>query len=313
MRSSLPERGLPRVGGVGYRIAYHPGQRSGPRGERQDPGAARCSEEMSMRRFELIEGTSSKFWEVDLEGSSVTVRFGRIGTQGQTQTKTFSDAPAAKKEHDKLVKDKTGKGYGEVGVAAVHGAAGSTGGRRRRPRDASPCTRCPACSPGSAAAIACRSPGCHRRDDRVAAGRLRMGRRAAPATCPSCAACCAPRAVDGHVLLKTLLVLEDDRYGYVAPALAELGQKLGKTWTPWGSQGSRSMITRAHLTRGDVDRLDRTAGADHLRTQRSRGSALGAYACMRGRPLDHAGRPRAARACRSCWRWRLTCCAPAMP
>ena len=71
-----------------------------------------------MRRFELIEGTSSKFWEVELDGSGVTVRFGRIGTNGQTQTKTFADAAAAKKEYDKLVKDKTGKGYGEVTVNA---------------------------------------------------------------------------------------------------------------------------------------------------------------------------------------------------
>ena len=47
-----------------------------------------------MRRFELSEGTSNKFWEVALAECDVTVRFGRIGTQGQTKTKTFG-SPAA--------------------------------------------------------------------------------------------------------------------------------------------------------------------------------------------------------------------------
>jgi len=65
------------------------------------------------RYFEFTDEKSSKFWEINLEGTSVTVRFGRIGTNGQTQTKTFPDAAAAKKHHDKLVEEKTGKGYEE--------------------------------------------------------------------------------------------------------------------------------------------------------------------------------------------------------
>ncbi len=67
-----------------------------------------------MRRFELSDGASNKFWEVDVEGSSLTVRFGRIGTGGQTQTKSFASAALATAEHDKLVKEKVKKGYGEV-------------------------------------------------------------------------------------------------------------------------------------------------------------------------------------------------------
>ena len=39
------------------------------------------------RHFELVEGNSSKFWEISTAGNDVTVRFGRIGTNGQTQTK----------------------------------------------------------------------------------------------------------------------------------------------------------------------------------------------------------------------------------
>ena len=69
------------------------------------------------RRFELIEGTSSKFWEIDLRGASFAVCFGRIGTAGQTSEKSFADAAKARAEHDKLVAEKTKKGYAEVGAA----------------------------------------------------------------------------------------------------------------------------------------------------------------------------------------------------
>ena len=36
------------------------------------------------RYFEFIGGSSAKFWEVVVSGNEVTVRFGRIGTEGQT-------------------------------------------------------------------------------------------------------------------------------------------------------------------------------------------------------------------------------------
>jgi predicted DNA-binding WGR domain protein len=70
-----------------------------------------------MRRFELKDATSSKFWEVDVEGKDLTVRFGKIGTNGQTQTKSFPTAEKATSERDKLIKEKTGKGYAELLVA----------------------------------------------------------------------------------------------------------------------------------------------------------------------------------------------------
>lgn len=71
-----------------------------------------------MRRFELVEGTSSKFWEVSVTDAELTVRFGRIGTQGQSKSKTFASAQAAQQEATKLIRDKTGKGYQEVGGGA---------------------------------------------------------------------------------------------------------------------------------------------------------------------------------------------------
>ena len=66
------------------------------------------------RYFEFVEGSSSKFWEIAQNGNEVTVRFGRIGTNGQTQTKTLADADAATRHAEKLIKEKTGKGYQET-------------------------------------------------------------------------------------------------------------------------------------------------------------------------------------------------------
>ncbi|MCE9545459.1 MAG: DNA ligase [Planctomycetia bacterium] len=68
----------------------------------------------NFRRFELIEGNAAKFWEVVIDGNDVTVRYGRIGTDGQTQTKFFADAAAAEKHAEKLIAEKTKKGYGET-------------------------------------------------------------------------------------------------------------------------------------------------------------------------------------------------------
>jgi DNA ligase-1 len=67
------------------------------------------------RRFEFTGGNSHKFWEVSIQGNEVKVRFGRIGTQGQVQVKSFEEAEAAAKHVEKLVREKLGKGYREVG------------------------------------------------------------------------------------------------------------------------------------------------------------------------------------------------------
>ncbi len=71
-----------------------------------------------MRHFEFSEGSSNKFWEIDLQGDSFVVRWGKIGTAGQSQTKSFASEAKAQAEHDKLVAEKLGKGYQETGGAA---------------------------------------------------------------------------------------------------------------------------------------------------------------------------------------------------
>src|SRR5579872_2767624 len=67
-----------------------------------------------MRKFTYSDAKSHKFWNIELQGNSFTVTYGRQGTAGQTQTKTFADEEKARKEHDKLVKEKLGKGYVEA-------------------------------------------------------------------------------------------------------------------------------------------------------------------------------------------------------
>jgi len=97
-----------------------------------------------MRRFEFSEGTSNKFWEIELDGDSFTVRYGRLGTDGQTQTKTFDSPAKAQFEHDKLVAEKVKKGYVEGGGGAAAAAA---------PKPAAAAAPKPAPSNGAMAAL----------------------------------------------------------------------------------------------------------------------------------------------------------------
>lgn len=71
--------------------------------------------EAGFRRFEFVEGGSSKFWEVKVEDEVQTVRYGKIGTAGQEKTKDFESPGEAKADTKKLIAEKTGKGYVEVG------------------------------------------------------------------------------------------------------------------------------------------------------------------------------------------------------
>lgn len=68
---------------------------------------------MSRRRFEFVQGSSAKFYEVAVQGSNVTICFGRLGTSGQSQIKTLPDSEAAIKHADKLIHEKLAKGYVE--------------------------------------------------------------------------------------------------------------------------------------------------------------------------------------------------------
>ncbi|HEY0604345.1 MAG TPA: WGR domain-containing protein, partial [Herpetosiphonaceae bacterium] len=72
---------------------------------------------MSTREFHYQDGTSAKFWRITTDGPACTVQYGRIGTPGQTQTKTFPDAQAAQAASTRQIAEKLNKGYREIGVA----------------------------------------------------------------------------------------------------------------------------------------------------------------------------------------------------
>jgi len=63
------------------------------------------------RYFKFVQGTSSKFWEVSQTGNAMTTRWGRIGSNGQSKTKTFTDEKSAATAVAKLIEEKTGEGY----------------------------------------------------------------------------------------------------------------------------------------------------------------------------------------------------------
>ena len=75
---------------------------------------------MAKSRIEFVGGNSNKFWEVDVTGGDVTVRYGRIGTAGQRQTKSCDNATSAARHAETLIASKLKKGYREV--AAIHSA-----------------------------------------------------------------------------------------------------------------------------------------------------------------------------------------------
>jgi len=58
-----------------------------------------------------FEHGGSKFWEISVAGNSHTVRYGKLGAKGASKTKSFDDAEAAQSDADKLIRQKTGKGY----------------------------------------------------------------------------------------------------------------------------------------------------------------------------------------------------------
>ena len=82
---------------------------------------------MAKQKFELVDGNSSKFWHVEQKAKTQTVQYGRIGTTGQTKTKSFETAALAKASVEKLIQQKLKKGYVEVGA----------GGSSRKPATAS--------------------------------------------------------------------------------------------------------------------------------------------------------------------------------
>ena len=103
----LSEAGVPRFPsyvGVRVDVTVNPRLRPAPAAE-SPPGTP--------RRFEMVQGSSNKFWEVTRDGRSVRVRYGRIGAAEQSKTKEFATDDMASEHADKLIAEKVAKGYCE--------------------------------------------------------------------------------------------------------------------------------------------------------------------------------------------------------
>jgi DNA ligase 1 len=82
-------------------------------------GESLMASTIDKRRLQFSEGNSQKFWQISLNGSEVTVQFGKIGTTGQRQTKSFADAAQAREHAAEKISEKLRKGYVEVAAAWI--------------------------------------------------------------------------------------------------------------------------------------------------------------------------------------------------
>jgi predicted DNA-binding WGR domain protein len=66
-----------------------------------------------------IDGNSDKFWEIEVTGFQFTVTYGKNGTAGTSQTKSFASEEECMKTAKKLVAEKIKKGYSETGEVTI--------------------------------------------------------------------------------------------------------------------------------------------------------------------------------------------------
>jgi len=208
-----------------------------------------------MRRFELVEGSASKFWQIEVQDNRVTVCFGRIGTAGQTKDKLLADAAAAQKEQDKLIKEKVGKGYLEVAVEGTAlMAAGAPLPEAPAPAPAPAPTAMPAAMPAVLAPAAPMAPAAPAMgavdeprpaellvwtDDWLA--RLPVLRGLNAPACP-------PRTtwLDHGLDLEYAGALE-----YLKEEIRACARALGQTWTLWRESDRQEHLSEARLRQAD--------------------------------------------------------------
>mgnify|MGYP001084662896 FL=1 len=70
-----------------------------------------------MKTFIYQDEKSHKFWAVEQQDNELHLSWGKVGTSGQKQIKTFADAAVASKAAQKLINEKAKKGYVENSAA----------------------------------------------------------------------------------------------------------------------------------------------------------------------------------------------------
>ncbi len=64
-----------------------------------------------MRRLEFPAKNPDRFWEVEQSGATYTMRWGKLGTTGATQSKTLDTPQKTAREVDRLVEERIAKGF----------------------------------------------------------------------------------------------------------------------------------------------------------------------------------------------------------
>ena len=62
-----------------------------------------------MKTYIYQDEKSHKFWAVEQQENELHISWGKVGTNGQNQVKSFADAAAAEKAKLKLIAEKTKK------------------------------------------------------------------------------------------------------------------------------------------------------------------------------------------------------------
>lgn len=72
--------------------------------------------------LEFSDARSNKFWRARVDGSTLYINYGRIGSDGQTSVKEFGSASEASAALEKQAASKRKKGYADTGAAVEEAA-----------------------------------------------------------------------------------------------------------------------------------------------------------------------------------------------
>ncbi len=64
-----------------------------------------------MPRYEFMQGRARWFWDINLEGKSFTIGYGKVGTTEQPTRQSYASGAVAKKEYDRVIASLHQKGY----------------------------------------------------------------------------------------------------------------------------------------------------------------------------------------------------------
>ncbi|MDH3975436.1 MAG: AAA domain-containing protein [Deltaproteobacteria bacterium] len=77
----------------------------------EENNAVDAKDNSLFERYEYVGGNSNKYWEINVEGTTVTVQYGRIGNRPQVKVKTFETNERALSEKKSMASKKLKKGY----------------------------------------------------------------------------------------------------------------------------------------------------------------------------------------------------------